>query len=125
MLDFGADGDQIMVSVEVDLSSERGPAWKRKVEHLAAWASGPYRQQFGSDSLTIAVIAPGDGRRSDQLWHWTEAALTQLGRQDLAPLFVFTGLDAAQISPASFWLDAVCRQPFRTDFVPLVEGWSR
>lgn len=123
-LDLAAGGDQVMVSCEVDLSSERGSAWKRKVRHLAAWADGPYQDAYKTDSLTIAVIAPGDERRAHALCHYTEGALDEIGARRLSNLFVFTAQDPATASPQTFWLAPGCWQPFAEQPVPLIEGWA-
>lgn len=45
---------------------EREPAdqerWRAKVEALAAWAVGPYREAFGAETLTIATVTRSEGR---------------------------------------------------------------
>ena len=124
MLDLDANGEQAMVSCEVDLGSERGPAWKAKIGRLAIWAQGPYRSAFQTESLTIAIIVPGDERRARSLCRQTAAALDGLGLRQLGSLFVFTGQDPAAIPPARFWLAPLCVQPFVDQPVALIEGWS-
>jgi hypothetical protein len=124
LLDMDAAGDQVMVSCEVDLSSERGPAWKRKIARLVAWAAGPYRAAFATDSLTIAVIAPGDEKRTRTLCHQTEAALDAIGARSYGSLFLFTAQDPATTPPRTFWLAPGSLQPFNNQALPLIEGWS-
>jgi Replication-relaxation len=123
LLDMDAAGDQVMVSCEVDLSSERGSAWKRKIARLVAWAAGPYRAAFATDSLTIAVIAPGDEKRTRTLWHQTEVALDAIGARSYGSLFLFTAQDPATAPPRTFWLAPGCLQPFNNQTLPLIEGW--
>src|SRR5512135_600693 len=79
----------IAIAIELDRGSEDQKRWREKVEALAAWARGPYREAFGNETLTIAVVTPEEARR-DTLRTWTAQELSRIGQTELAEIFLFT-----------------------------------
>lgn len=126
--------------LELDRGTTGQKAWRRKVAALLAYAGGPYQEQFGTESITIAVVAtPGslppdirarmshtdlaahsDARR-DELVRWTEAELAAQEREGLSGLFRFSGAPTATLPPAAFFLSSQWRVPFQAAPVPLLE----
>jgi len=91
------------------------------VAALVAYASGPYQQQFGTASLTVAVVATAGARRRDELVRWTEAELAAGGRVNQAGLFCVTGVPVVAASPETFFAHAVWRTPFEGRPGPLLD----
>lgn len=93
-----ADTHPVSISLELDRGTEEMKAWRRKVAAILAWASGPYRETFEADELTVAVVVPSE-RRLRQLIGWTTAELRhrQLLDTELASIFLFTAGDPATI----------------------------
>src|SRR5512144_1620363 len=88
----------VAIAVELDRGSEDQKRWRAKVEALAGWALGPYREDFAAVTLTIAVVTP-DAARRDQLRAWTAQELDRIGQGELAEIFLFTDTDPVAISP--------------------------
>lgn len=102
--------------VEVDRHSERQRKWREKVRGLLAWADHPqYHALFGTRSGTFAIIAPGNVRHAETLRAWTEAELTELGRERTGVRWLFTGENPATLSPRAFFAGRVWRSAFGTE----------
>lgn len=121
-LDFRmlAQGYRTCIALELDRGTEEQKRWKRKVRGLVAWASGPYRERFGTDVLTVAVITTEDERRAAQLRAWTEEELTRLDHRSLAELFLFTCCDPATTDPVTLFTAPIFTVTFAEELVPLL-----
>ncbi len=111
--------DRACIAYEVDRGTEWQGAWRGKVDGLLALASGPYREAFGTESLTIAVVAPEAGRVA-QLLRWTEAALAATGSAAEGDLFRFGTLPADPSDARAFFRAARWSIPGRGGVVPLL-----
>lgn len=113
--------DRYCIALEIDRGTTEQRAFRRKIARWVAAADGPYQDAFGTDLLTVAIVAtPGQGR-ADELLRWIAAALADLRRQDAAALFFVTAEDAASIDPATMYCGPVWRQCGREAAVPLIE----
>lgn len=114
--------DRYCVALEVDRGTAEAKAFRRKVAHWVAAADGPYRAVFGTDLLTVAIVAtPGQGR-AGELLRWIATELARLRREDAADLFLVAALDAASADPATLYCGPVWRQCNREEPLPLIEG---
>ncbi len=114
--------DRYCIALEVDRGTAEQKAFRRKVARWVAAADGPYRDVFGTDLLTVAIVAtPGQGR-ADELLRWIAAELAGLRREDAAAWFLVTAVDAASADPATLYCGPVWRQCDRETPVPLIEG---
>jgi hypothetical protein len=109
----------VAIAVELDRGSEDQKAWRGKVEALAAWAIGPYKQAFANDTLTIAVVTPTAQRR-DQLREWTHQELTRVGWAALGEIFLFTDVDPVTTSPHTFFFGRCWYEPVKPEPVTLL-----
>lgn len=110
------------IAVEIDRGTTEQRAFRRKVAHWIAATGGPYQSVFGTDLLTVAIVAtPGEGR-AEQLLRWIAAELTALHRADAADLFLVTSVDMAAADPATLYCGPVWRRCDRETPVPLIEG---
>lgn len=106
--------------LELDRGTTGQKAWRHKIAALLAYVDGPYQDTFGTESVTIAVVAtPGPARR-DELLHWTEAELQAEGRQAQADVFRFGILDAER-DPAELFLAPCWFEPFQRTPVSFLE----
>ncbi len=113
--------DRYCIALEIDRGTTEQWAFRRKVARWIAAADGPYQAAFGTDLLTVAIVAtPGEGR-ADELRGWIAAELASLHREDVADLFLVTAADAATVDPAHFYCSRVWRQCDRGAPVPLIE----
>lgn len=113
--------DRYCIAFEIDRGTTEQRAFRRKIRNLVAYADGPYEDAFGTDLLTIAIVAtPGEGR-ADELLGWIAAELASLHREDVADLFLVTAADAATVDPALFYCSPVWRQYDREAQAPLIE----
>jgi Replication-relaxation len=97
--------------LELDQGTARQDDWRAKVAAAVVYSTTAYQERFGTDTITIAVVAtPGSARR-DTLLAWTEAALVAHGAQAQADLFRFTAT-APDAEPAEFFLGAHWYTPF-------------
>ncbi len=113
--------DRSCIALEVDRGTTEQRAFRRKVARWIAAADGPYQAAFGTDLLTVAVVAtPGEGR-ADQLLDWIAAELATVHRQERAELFLVTAVDAAVVDPLAFFTGPVWRRCDQTTPVPLIE----
>lgn len=112
--------------LELDRATEHVSKWRRKVASILAYTNGPYEQQLGTRSLTVAVVAaPGDGttaaKRQQDLLRWTEAELTERGEQGEADLFRFASLPP-DTDPRDLFRTPCWQRPFASQLLPLIEG---
>jgi len=97
--------------LELDQGTARQDDWRAKVAAAIAYSATAYQEQFGTDNITIVVVAtPGTARR-DTLIAWTEAELVAHGAQDQADLFRFTATPP-DAEPAELFLSAHWHTPF-------------
>src|SRR5205823_409632 len=73
--------EQSCIVLELDGDTQEQKRWRRKVAELVAYAKGPYIAAFGTEVITVAVVAaPKDPARAParraELMSWTEAELT-------------------------------------------------
>jgi len=109
------------IALEIDRGTTEQRAFRRKVARWVAAADGPYREAFGTDLLTVAIVAtPGEGR-AEELLRWIAAELASLRRQDAADLFFVTAVDAASVDPATLYCGPVWRRCDQEAPVPLIE----
>ncbi len=114
--------DRYCIALEVDRGTAEHKAFRSKVSRWVAAADGPYRETFGTDLLTVAIVAtPGEGR-AEELLRWIAAELTALHREEQAELFLVTAVDVAAIDPATLYCGPVWRQCDSATPVPLIEG---
>ncbi|MFD9604224.1 replication-relaxation family protein [Streptomyces sp. NPDC059970] len=92
------------IALEVDRNTEGQKHWRRKVAALAAWAEGPYREAFQADNLTVAITVPTVARRI-QLSEWTHEELSEVGRPELADIFLFTEASPVKTEPSQLFFD--------------------
>lgn len=109
----------VAIAIELDRGSEDQKRWRGKVAALAAWALGPYREAFGNETLTIAVVTP-DAVRRDQLRTWTSQELDRIGQPELAEIFLFTDADPVATSPQRFFVGRVWYEPTTSEPVSLL-----
>src|SRR5512144_519093 len=109
----------IAIALELDRGSEDQKRWRAKVAALSAWAVGPYREAFGAETLTIAVVTP-DAVRRDQLRTWTAQELDRIGQPELGEIFLFTDADPVGTSPHAFFFGRVWFEPVTSEPVSLL-----
>ncbi len=110
------------IALEIDRGTTEQRAFRRKITHWVAAADGPYQAAFGTDLLTVAIVAtPGEGR-ADELRRWIAAELASLHREEQAGLFLVTAQDAAIVDPATFYGGPVWRRCDDATPMPLIEG---
>jgi len=110
------------IALEIDRGTTEAKAFRAKVACWVAAVDGPYREAFGTDLLTVAIVAtPGEGR-AEELLRWIAAALATLRRQDTADLFLVTAVDVAAVDPATLYCGPVWRRCDQEAPVPLIEG---
>jgi protein involved in plasmid replication-relaxation len=113
--------DRYCIALEIDRETTEQRAFRRKIAHWVAAADGPYQAAFGTDLLTVAIVAtPGEGR-ARELLRWIVAALATLHREEQAGLFLVTPADAAAVDPFAFYCGRMWHQPDREEPVPLIE----
>lgn len=121
-LDFRLGGQyRTCLALELDRGTEDQAAWRKKVRALLAFASGPYQQAFGTDALTICVVATPGHARLQQLYGWTADELQQVGRRQEADLFRFAAFTPGTITPEQVFFGAGWYIPFATTPVPLID----
>lgn len=112
---------QLCLSVEIDRGSEEQKAWRRKVRALVAYAEGPYIGAFGTDALTVAVVATPGAARLANLRQWAQDELDRRGQRQNADLFRFATFDPATATPEEIYLAPIWHIPFQAHAVALVE----
>lgn len=102
-------------ALELDRASEYQQVWRRKIATMLAAVPSAYVEQFGTTSLTVIVVCPGNARRVRQLLDWTEGQLRAEGAERAAGLFAFTAIDPATADPRELFLGSCWRVPFQAD----------
>lgn len=109
------------IALEIDRGTTEQRAFRAKVARWVAAADGPYQEIFGTDLLTVAIVAtPGEGR-ADELLRWIATELTSLRRPDAADLFLVTAVDVAAVDPATLYCGPVWRRCDQEAPAPLIE----
>lgn len=90
---------------ELDRGTEDQQAWRRKVRALLRYVQGPYQAAFGTDNLTVCVVATPGKARMQQLVAWTAAELDALGKRQEADLFRFAA-PVPDLTPEQLFLGA-------------------
>lgn len=110
---------QMCFTLEVDRGTVEARAFRRKIAALLAFALGPYRSLFHTQSLTITFVVDGDERRLTNVVTWTERELQGSGKQRHADLFRFTRLPA-EIDPVRLFCTPRWFRPFHRQPLPLL-----
>ena len=116
---------QQCIALEIDRGTEGPKRWQSKVRGWIAASQGPYQQRFGTESLTVIVIALPDVARLDHLLRWTEEELEEAQARNSADLFRFASLSEEMLRPEVMFLGPgqwYC--PFEPDPVALLEEVS-
>ena len=135
-VDLRVPQGQMGIALEIDMATEHERFWRRKVRAILGFADGGYTN-WGSESLTVAVVVPQGSVRVQKLIQWTEAELRALNMEDWGSLFWFLGLDPMVVIPPR-WEPATggeCsvrhylgvkrwRLPFETEAKALIGGGS-
>lgn len=108
------DEPAVAIALELDRATEGQKHWRRKVAALTAWAEGPYRRAFEADNLTVAVAAPSTARR-EQLSAWTREELEDIGKAELADIFLFTEASPVAADPFELFFGP-CWYPAGQDY---------
>jgi hypothetical protein len=116
---------QRALALELDRSSEFQQVWRRKTTAILAASMSGYAAHFGTTSLTVVVVCPGNARRVEQLLAWTEAQLRAEGAEAAARLFAFTDVDPGTGDSQALFLAPCWRVPFGRDAAALVSLDSR
>ena len=93
------------IDVEIDMGTESGEQWRRKIASLVQWVRCPYRSLFPYKAITIAVVTTTTSRLK-QLRAWTGDELQTTGRGKYADIFVFTDV-APDSNPQLLFLSPV------------------
>lgn len=109
------------LALEIDRGTTEQRAVRRKVARWVAAADGPYQEVFGTDLLTVAIVATPGRERADELLRWIAAELGSLHRPDAADLFFVTSVDAASVDPATLYCGPVWRRCDQEAPVPLID----
>src|SRR5512135_774161 len=109
----------VAIALELDRGTEDQQRWRAKVEALAAWAVGPYRQAFAADTLTIAVLTPDPARRQT-LRTWTARELAHRNALPLAEIFLFSSVDPITVPPQALFFDPCWYEPLQRPPVGLL-----
>ena len=93
--------EQVCLWLEADRDTEHVTDWVNKVATIVAYyESGQYEERFGTDVLTVMVVAvPKTGKSAErnaaELLRWTEKILTDQGKQAWAEVFRVTAVNPA------------------------------
>ncbi|WP_405824579.1 replication-relaxation family protein [Streptomyces sp. NBC_01390] len=115
-----SDDPSVAITLELDRATEGQKHWRRKIAALTAWAEGPYRQAFGADNLTVAVAAPSTPRR-EQLSAWTHEELEDIGKAELADIFLFTEASPVETDPFELFFTPCWYPAGQDDAVSLLD----
>ena len=116
-----AGTERMCLALELDRGTEEQKKSRKKVRGLVAFAQGPYQQAYGTDALTVCVVATPGQPRLRQLYEWTVAELTAIGQQGEADLFRFTTFNPATLPPEQLFFGAGWFIPYSTKPVPLID----
>jgi len=114
--------DRQCIAFELDRGTHEQRAYRRKVAAILDAAAGPYQALFGTDLLTVAVVATPGAGRVRELMRWTAAALAARGEEAQAGLFRFTGLPVAGTDPVTFFCGPSWHGLDSPHPAPLIEG---
>ena len=121
-LNFHIRGEeQACICLELDRGTEAAGLWKHKVHSLVVFAKGAYQAAFGTEAISIAVVATPGVQRQETLCRWTEQELTRLGETHEADLFRFLAGEPTAYTPEALFLSPVWRRPFDKEALPLIE----
>jgi predicted ArsR family transcriptional regulator len=110
---------------EIDRATERQRQVRAKVSALVALLTTHFEAAFGSRAALFAFVATQGNDHAARLARWTEHVLRdELGREDLGALFRFTGQAPAAVTPEQFLAAPTWYVPFRTERIPLIEGFT-
>lgn len=105
---------------EIDRGTEDQQAWRRKVRALLRYVQGPYQQAFGTDNLTVCVVATPGHARLQQLYGWTTAELDECGKQSEGDLFRFAA-PTPDLTPDQLFFGAGWFVPYSNTPVALID----
>ena len=110
--------------LEIDRAGHSVRAWKRKMRNYVTYITGGYHQErWGSDSLTVLIVATRGTGRSERLKAWTEEVLVECNADEEYDRFCFADLRPGEWSPEEIVFTPFWQQPFAPDPVALlVEG---
>jgi hypothetical protein len=111
---------QRALALELDRASESQQVWRRKIAAILAASATTYAEHFGTTSLTVLVVCPGNPGRARQLLGWTEAHLRAAGQAGAGRLFAVTDVDPAAADPRQLFLGPCWRVPFQPEGGPLL-----
>jgi hypothetical protein len=107
------EGYQVPILWELDRATTQRLAFQRKIAALSSYIQGPYQEEFATETVTIAIaVAVGGQRRLSDTLSCTEATLTQLATQELAPWFLFSSFDPQQLDPMTLFAEPIWVSPF-------------
>ncbi|MFH0178871.1 replication-relaxation family protein [Streptomyces cacaoi] len=115
-----SDDPSVAIALELDRATEGQKRWRRKIAALTAWAEGPYRRAFEVDNLTVAVAAPSTPRRQ-QLSAWTHEELEDIGKAELADIFLFTEASPVETGPFELFFSPCWYPAGQGDAVSLLD----
>jgi hypothetical protein len=99
------------IAVELDRGTEDQRAWRDKIAAYLMWATGPYKEAFETDNLTVAVVSPAaDETRRAVLMHWTGQELRARNLEHLSEIFLFTTACPIETGPEDFFFSPVWRE---------------
>lgn len=113
---------QVCLALELDRGTEEQRVWRRKVRGLVAYANGPYQEAFGTQSLTVMVVATSGDRRLLQLIRWTEQELVAINEKAQGDLFVFTSASTEGSDMADLFFSPRWHQPFGERPIALLDA---
>lgn len=114
--------EQVCLVLELDRGTREQKSFRQKVAALVAYAKGPYKAQFGTESITIAFAVASERsreKRAEDIVRWIEQELTALGEQHEADLFRVAALPET-LDPPTVFLAPCWRRPFDTSLLPLL-----
>ena len=112
---------QACFALELDYSGKvNRQKWQRRIAAYLTAAGTVYPQAFGTQSLTVCVLALAGERRLAQLLSWTETVLTARGAQRQADLFRFASADPATLAPKELFGRLGWQRPFERQPVSLL-----
>jgi hypothetical protein len=101
--------------LELDRGTEKIQVWKAKIEALINYIHGNYEKDFGTPTITIAVVVPFEipnaGYRIKQLQSWTEQKLGAMNMKYEADVFRFIALPET-IQAETLYLTPCWERPF-------------
>lgn len=114
------------VVLELDRGTVEQKACKRKLRALLAYASGPYQEAFGTESITVAIATTAGEERARHLLSWCEQVLRERHVEREADLFLVTALPSREApDPTWLFLSPVWWQPFADAPSPLLDTAAR